>query len=373
MKSLFCALASIALASSLVRVPIHKMKSLSTIYREHGLTYLPSFNKYGSNPEIVISDYQNAEYYGQITIGTPPQTFSVIFDTGSSNLWVPSSTCTSCGSHALYQSSNSNSYLKNGTVFNIQYGSGPVSGFLSADNVNFGGELVLKQTFAEINDVQGLGMAYSMGKFDGILGMAFPRISVDGIIPVFENAFDQGLVAENVFGFYLSNGDGSSGELTLGGIDSSHYTGSLHYVPLTNETYWETELTGLTMNGQSVTSTNRVIIDTGTSLIGGPTSDVKALAALVGATPFFLNPQEYTIDCSKISTLPDLIFNLGGVEFPLTASDYTINAGGICLFAFVGLDVPSGALWIAGDVFIRKYYVAFDYGNKQLGIAPVNA
>ena len=203
--------------------------------------------------------------------------------------------------------------------------------------------------------------------------MAFPRISVDGIPPVFVSALDQGLVQSSVFGFYLSSGDGTSGEMTLGGIDSSHYQGSLTYVPLTNETYWETALTSLTINGQSVTSTTRVIVDTGTSLLAGPSADVAAIAASIGATPFFLNNKEYTIDCSKISTLPNIVFNIGGNSFPLTGADYTINAGGLCLFAMTGIDVPSGPLWIAGDVFLRKYYVAFDYGNQQLGIAPIQA
>ena len=87
--------------------------------------------------DVEINDYMNAQYYGEITIGTPPQKFEVIFDTGSSNLWVPGGKCTSCGSHVKYDSANSSTYIKNGKVFNIRYGSGPVSGYLSNDTVNF--------------------------------------------------------------------------------------------------------------------------------------------------------------------------------------------------------------------------------------------
>lgn len=89
---------------------------------EKGLKYGTTFEKYGDAPSVVISDYQNAEYYGQITVGTPPQTFSVIFDTGSSNLWIPSSKCTNCGFHPLYNDASSTSYVANGSIFKIQYG-----------------------------------------------------------------------------------------------------------------------------------------------------------------------------------------------------------------------------------------------------------
>jgi hypothetical protein len=135
---------------------------------------------------IILHDYQNSQYYGDITVGG--QTFSVIFDTGSSNLWIPSKSCsTSCLRKHKYDSSLSNTYKPNGTEFNIVYGSGPVSGFLSSDIIEMGGYSIPDQTFAEITDTKGLGLAYKLGKFDGILGMAFDSISIDNVASPFYN------------------------------------------------------------------------------------------------------------------------------------------------------------------------------------------
>lgn len=116
---------------------------------------------------------------GAITLGTPPQPFNVIFDTGSSNLWVASSNCSflACGLHNRYTSSKSSTFVANGTKFNIDYASGPVSGWLESDVVNVGG-LTTRTTFAEIDNPTGLGPAFLLGSFDGILGMGFGSISV---------------------------------------------------------------------------------------------------------------------------------------------------------------------------------------------------
>jgi len=363
-------------AFAVMRIPLHKTDSLNDIYRKNGVAPVARPSPYtvrnlGADP-IVVNDYQNAQYYGPITAGTPPQTFNVIFDTGSSNLWIPSSQCTNCGSHPLYQSGSSSSYTANGTVFKIQYGSGPVSGFFSDDNVGVGDLTISQQVFAEVTDASGLGMAYSAGKFDGILGLGFNSISVNHVPTIFDNLVSQGLVQQQVFSFYLGKADGQPGELMIGGIDDSKYSGAITYVPLSEETYWELHLDALTLNGQSVSTSTKVVIDSGTSILAGPSDEVAKIAATVGATPFFLNPKEYTVDCSKVASLPTLEVVIGGQTFSLTGADYTINLENVyCLFGMTGIDIPAphGPLWIMGDIFMRKYYTVFDYGQQRMGFA----
>ena len=206
----------------------------------------------------------------------------------------------------------------------------------------------------------------NLGKFDGILGLGFSSISIDGATTVFENAINEGQVDEPVFAFYL--GDNSDGELTFGGIDHSKYEGDLHMVDLTAATYWQIALDKISLrNGETITSDVAAIVDSGTSLLTGPSKDVAKLAAMVGAKPNVMG--EYTLDCSTVDQIPEFVFTIDNHEYTLSGKDVVIESGGTCLFAFMGLDVPSQPLWILGDVFMRKYYTVFNYEKKQVGLA----
>lgn len=354
-----------------VSVPLIKVPETAGVTAmKQGLTY-ENFrvDKNSSTSPVIINNYMNAQYYGQITAGTPAQKFNVIFDTGSSNLWVPSKDCgLACLFKNHYLNTKSSSYVANGTNFHIQYGSGPVDGFFSQDHVTTAGLQVNDHLFSEVTDVSGLGLAFGIGKFDGILGLAFPSIAVNGIRPWHHQYADQNADHVKQFAFYLTSDGASAGELVFGGYNPNHFSGSLVWHAVSDARYWELKMDSFAAEGASVSSTMAAIIDSGTSLLAGPTADVAALATKIGAVPFVNG--EFTIDCTKIPTLPTLEITIGGVLYTLEGADYVIDAGqGICLFGMVGIDVPSHPLWIMGDIFMRKYYSVFDYESNKIGFA----
>jgi len=305
-----------------------------------------------------IKDYANAQYFGAISLGSPPQSCQVIFDTGSSNLWGPKVGCTHCGNPFFgkkhkYDHDTSTSFVQDGSDFEIMYGSGSVSGYFSVDSVTLADDLVISgQRFAEVSDAGGLGFAYALGKFDGILGLGFSSISIDQTPTVFENAIKQNIVDQPIFSFYL--GDNGPGELTFGGYDPNKFEGDLTYVKLDAATYWQIQLDSVAIgdtykNGDDTGLT--AIVDSGTSLMIGPKSEVAKIAKAIGAQANIMG--EYTIDCKLVEDLPDLTMGIGGKEYSVPGKDLVIQAQGTCLFAFMGMDFPAGGpSWILGDVFM---------------------
>lgn len=343
----------------------------NNLFLSFSFSVRPSY-RLKTDGSIVINDYENSQYYGEINLGTPDQKFNVIFDTGSSDLWVASSKCDdSCGRHAKYDSAKSSTYIANGTSFDIMYGSGPVSGFQSVDNLNMGGLVVKDQMFAEVTNAEGLGAAYKLGKFDGILGMAFEVLSVNDVPTPFNNLVSQGLIDTAQFAFYLGNSAKDRGELVLGGTDPAHYTGDITWVNLLAPTYWEITLGGLTVDGVSYTDGVKAIVDSGTSILTADSATVAAIAKSIGAKEIIAG--EYMVACNY-DTLPDFVFTIDGKDYTLTAYDYLLPDGDLCLLGMIAMDIPAptGPLWILGDIFMRKYYTVFDSANKRVGFALAN-
>lgn len=378
------ALLCVALAlgtSSYMRIPLHRMQTTRRTLEQYKMSqdtiarrWLPK-----EFPEEPLDNYMDAQYYGPIELGTPGQTFNVIFDTGSSNLWVPSAQCpiweVACRLHNRYDSSKSSTYKANGTKFEIHYGSGSMSGFLSTDSCCIAGLCVSDQTFAEATHEP--GVAFIAARFDGILGMGFPQISVLGVTPVFNNMVDQGVVEAPVFSFWLNRDPTADigGELILGGSDPLFYEGEMTYIPVQREGYWEVAMDSLNSGDSTVGCTGgcTAIVDTGSSLMVGPTKETNAINKMIGGKEIVPGTGQYMIDCGSISSLPEIAVVLGGREFVLTGKDYVLQISQFgqtqCISGFMGLDMPMGPWWILGDVFIGKFYSEFDLGNSRVGLA----
>ncbi|XP_074812753.1 pepsin A-like [Natator depressus] len=199
--------------------------------------------------------------------------------------------------------------------------------------------------------------------YDGILGLAFSSISSSGATPVFDNMMNEGLVPQDLFSLYLSSDSPLSLLVMFSGIDSSYYSGSLNWIPLS---YWEITMNSITMNGHLISCANgwQAIINTGTSVLAGAPTAISKILHYVGTRGDSSN----LISCSTKHTLPDIIFTINGIRFPLPATAYIRQNSGSCSPGFEGINVPtsSGELWILGDVFIHQYYVVFDRAYKSL-------
>ncbi|KAI9728276.1 MAG: Vacuolar protease A [Cirrosporium novae-zelandiae] len=322
---------------------------------------------------VDVSNFLNAQYFSQISIGSPAQEFKVVLDTGSSNLWVPSSECGSiaCYLHSKYDASSSSTYKKNGSSFEIRYGSGSLSGFVSQDTVQIGDLKIKNQDFAEATSEPGL--AFAFGRFDGIMGLGYDTISVNKIVPPFYNMLDQGLLDEPVFAFYLGDtkdGEEGASEAIFGGIDENHYTGKMTKIPLSRKAYWEVDLDAITFGKESAElESTGVILDTGTSLIALPSTLAELLNKEIGAKKSYNG--QYTVDCNKRDGLPDLTFTLSGHNFTISSFDYILEVQGSCISALMGMDIPepAGPLAILGDAFLRQWYSVYDLGNNAVGLA----
>uniref|UniRef100_A0A8C3PJX3 pepsin A n=1 Tax=Calidris pygmaea TaxID=425635 RepID=A0A8C3PJX3_9CHAR len=288
-------LALVAMAHGLgYRVPLKKVKSLRQTLREQGLleNYLKHhhFNlaaKYfpARISAELLQNYLDNEYFGTISIGTPAQEFTVVFDTGSSNLWVPSVYCSSpaCTNHNRFNPAESSTFISTNESLYIAYGTGSMYGVLGYDTVTVANIEVLNQIFGLAESEPGTFFYYT--PFDGILGLAFPSIASSGATPVFDNMMMQNLVAENLFSVYLSK-EGQSGSFILfGAIDPFYTTNGIAWIPLSAETYWQITMSSVSIGGEAIACAFgcQAIVDTGTSLLAVPERALGTILSILGA------------------------------------------------------------------------------------------
>ncbi|XP_005140243.2 pepsin A-like [Melopsittacus undulatus] len=362
------------------RIPLRKGKSLRQALQEHGLLerylkehpYNPAAKYYESGVSSEpMQNYMDDSYYGTISIGTPPQDFTVIFDTGSSNLWVPSVYCSSqpCSNHNLFNPAESSTFVSTNDSVYIAYGTGSMSGVLGYDTVRVADIDVYHQIFGLSETEPGDFFYYT--PFDGILGLAFPSLASSGATPVFDNMMSEGLVAKDLFSVYLSKNEESGSFVLFGGIDPYYVRNGITWIPLSAETYWQITMDSVSINSMAVACSNgcQAIVDTGTSLLAMPSTALAQVYSVLGVS----SGGQVRIACSSRGSLPAIVFHINGAEFAVTPEAYVVERDGSCSLGFQSVGVPteSGELWILGDVFIREYYVIFNRATNSVGLSPL--
>ncbi|KAG8948334.1 Type I transmembrane sorting receptor [Tulasnella sp. 424] len=331
----------------------------------------------GRDPLIDVFDGIDEYYYGPLSIGTPDQPSTVDFDTGSSDLWLPLSTCSGC-TGPLFDSSSSSTYKSTSTPFTIQYEDGSsATGEVASDKVTVAGLSVADQGFGAVTSETG---NFLQSKSAGLMGLGFPANAQSGATPFFINLVNQKSLASNVFSFYMSRNGGDGSELCFGCTNSAKYTGSISYYPLDRMTtggtqyYWNILSEGVSYNGGLASVPFSAVIDSGTTLIYIPTLAAEMLYAQIpGAkdASSTLGAGFYTYPCDMDLAPIAIAFGMG-TKHAINPKDFNLGAvesgSSSCVGGIVGADIGSN-LAIVGDEFMKNWYSVFDYNKMAVGFA----
>lgn len=228
------------------------------------------------------------------------QQFEIVPDTGSSNLWVIDAACqtVSCKGQPSanftkdqFDTTASTTFQKESRKFEITYGSGACAGYLGIDVLSFAGLTYATQEFGVATTVASV---FGYQPIDGIMGLGWPALAVDKVIPPMQNMLDQ--LDAPLFTVWMdrkydrvASGE-AAGLITYGAVDQVNCdTSVINYVPLSAQTYWQFPINGFSIGSYSETKKDQVISDTGTSWIGAPQAEFQAVVQQTGAKYDFLD------------------------------------------------------------------------------------
>ncbi|KIJ66218.1 hypothetical protein HYDPIDRAFT_86415 [Hydnomerulius pinastri MD-312] len=320
-------------------------------------------------------------YIAAVGVGSPATTYNLIVDTGSSNTWVGAGT-------AYVKTSTSES---TGEAVAVSYGSGSFSGEEYTDTVTLGSGLTITK--------QSIGVATTSTGFtgvDGIVGIG-PLDLTEGTLTndetatiptVTDNLYSEGTIAQTVVGVFFApttSDDDTNGELTFGGVDTTKYTGTLTYTPLTTtypaSYYWGIN-ESITYGSTTILAETAGIVDTGTTLILLASNAYSKYQSATGST-LDNNTGLLRLTTAQYDKLENLNFNIGSVSYALTPNGQiwprSLNTyiGGTSSYVYsivndLGTPSGEGLDFINGQTFLERFYSVFDTTNSQVGFATTS-
>lgn len=341
--------------------------------------------------DLPVSIDNYASYYNiEIGLGTPAQTFNVLIDTGSSDLWVIGDSNPYCGQidctqSGTFKKDSSSTYKYKNDEFFIQYGDYTYSqGDWATDTVTIEGTEVTGLTF-------GLGLDGNSSM--GVLGLGYTTNEASEFQQSGAFTYDnlpillakQGVINTPAYSFWLNDKDAKEGNVLFGAVDHAKYQGSLTILDTQKDqssdaspnefliAVSELDFKSGSTSQNVLSGSIKALLDTGTTLTYLPEETVTSIIDLFSGT-YDSTSQFYITDCSQTGSLE---YNLGKTTISVPFSNILIpmdqvvnnptsSQQGKCA---IGL-VPSNRIAILGDSFLRSAYVVYDLKNNQIGIAP---
>eukprot|EP00928_Gymnodinium_smaydae_P086834 TRINITY_DN71255_c0_g1_i1.p1 TRINITY_DN71255_c0_g1~~TRINITY_DN71255_c0_g1_i1.p1 ORF type:complete len:472 (-),score=95.56 TRINITY_DN71255_c0_g1_i1:6-1358(-) len=352
--------------------------SVAVPLRRHRRLLEPGANRYSFMRQLYAS-----EYCGRITLGSPPQPFDVVLDTGSGNLIVPAAECTdtACLRHVRFDAAASSTAVllasaegrpvRNASdggqeerdTVSIIFGTGELTGLFVKDQVCVG-DLCSPLNFVVATKES--DEPFAGAPFDGILGLGLPQLSEGQGFSILDSMIRAGRLAQNIFSVFFAQDEAEESEILLGALREERMEEPLQWVPVTNPGYWQVAMADLHLGSKPLelcgSSGCQAAFDTGTSLIAGPPRLVRKLAERL----------RVALDCSNFDALPDMGFEIGGRLLTLAPRDYVERTKeGYCILSLMALDIPPprGPMFILGDPVLRKYYTVYDRERLRVGFA----
>ncbi|KAI5862362.1 acid protease [Durotheca rogersii] len=337
-------------------------EDLSLRNRANEYNVVPANKPTVRNAVGIDQDGTDFSYFLQAGFGSDDKPMYMLVDTGASTTWVMGSGCTSdpCTRHNTFGPNDSRTYRDTGEPYNVEYGSGKVSGHVVIDSISIA-DLQVTMPFGVANITSN---QFSQFPFEGILGLSMTQGTW------LTHVKEAQLISSNVFGIALSrSSDGANdGEIAFGAPNTAKYTGDITYTSLRSTDSWAIPMDDVLYGGEPAGVRGRVaFIDTGTTFVFGPPADVRALYSLIPGSSTTDNGQTYTVPCD--SNVP-VSFSFSGQRWDALAKDFTTkkNADGICFGNIYGLEFVPGA-WLIGDMFLKNVYSVFDMDQRRIGFA----
>jgi hypothetical protein len=315
-------------------------------------------------------------------MGTPPQDFLILMDSGSADLWVGSESCQSqagggCGNHKFLGNQTSSSFVDTGSPFQVTYGTGQVAGDIVTDDISIAGLKLPAHTFGVAN-VESVDFSSDTTPFDGLMGLAQSTLSQQQTLTPVESLAKAKLIQDAIVSYKISRlaDNLNDGEITFGGLDSTKFNAqTLVTVPNVNtQGFWEASLDAVTVNGVDTGLTGRTtILDTGTTLMVVPAADAQTIHDQIKGAKSD-GQGGFVVPC----TLKDSVaLTYGGQAFTIDPRDIAFqpvdatNPDGNCFSGITAGQIGGATEWLVGDVFLKNAYFSTDVTKNTVSLAKL--